>query len=102
MTHLPNNEEKPETPQIIPKRNISVSVSDGTEPVSGAKVTLSKNNSSTFSSTTGSAGGCTLSNVEDGTYTITVIKDGFVEYTDTIITSIDNVSLIIELTPTSP
>lgn len=96
MTHLPDIEENPE------KRNISVSVTDGTNPVSGASVTLTKNNETIASSTTGSAGGCTLSNVEDGSYTITVTKDGFVDYTDTVVTSSDNASLTIELTPTSP
>lgn len=88
----------PETPE---KRNISVSVSDGTNAVSGASVTLYKNNTVVASSTTGSAGGCTLSNVEDGSYTVTVIKDGYSDYTDNITTSVDNASLTIELTPTS-
>lgn len=96
MTHLPNLEEIPE------KRNISVSVTDGTDPVSGASVKLLKNNEVVASSTTGSAGGCTLSNVEDGSYTISVLKDGFVEYTDTVVTSSDNATLTIELTATSP
>ena len=88
----------PETPE---KRNISVSVSDGTNAVSGASVKLYKNNTVVASSTTGSAGGCTLSNVEDGSYTVTVIKDGYSDYTDNITTSVDNASLTIELTPTS-
>lgn len=96
MTHLPDSEEIPE------KRNISVSVTDGTNPVSGASVSLTKNSEIIASSTTGSAGGCTLSNVEDGSYTITVTKDGFVDYTDTVVTSSDNASLTIELTATSP
>lgn len=96
MTHLPDSEEIPE------KRNISVSVTDGTNPVSGASVSLTKNSEIIASSTTGSAGGCTLSNVEDGSYTITVTKDGFVDYIDTVITSLDNASLTIELTATSP
>lgn len=84
------------------KRNISVKVNDGTNPVSGAVVSLIKNNETIASSTTGSAGGCTLRNIEDGSYTITVIKDGFVDYEDTVITSEDNANLTIELTTTSP
>ena len=96
MTHLPDIEEIPE------KRNISVNITDGTDPVSGASVVLTKNNETIASSTTGSAGGCTLNNVEDGSYTITVTKDGFVDYTDTVVTSSDNASLTIELTATSP
>ena len=96
MTHLPDSEEIPE------KRNISVSVTDGTNPVSGASVSLTKNSEIIASSTTGSAGGLTLSNVEDGSYNITLTKDGFVDYTDTVVTSSDNASLTIELTATSP
>lgn len=95
MTHLPNSVVNPE------KRNISVTVTDGTDPVSGATVTLSKNNTTVTSSRTGTAGGCTLSDVEDGSYTITVSKDGFSEYTDTITTSVDNTSINIVLTATS-
>lgn len=99
---LPNNEENPENTQTPEKRNISVSVSDGTDAVSGASVSLSKNGTVVASSTTGSAGGCTLSNVEDGTYTVTVTKDGFSDYSDTVTTSVDNTSLTIELTALSP
>ena len=94
--NLPDSEGNPETP----KRNISVSISDGTDPVSGATVTLSKNDDVVATGTTGSAGGCTLSNVEDGSYTIKVVKDGFVDYTDTVTTSEDNASIVIELTAT--
>lgn len=98
MTHLPNNGVNPETTE---KRNISVSVTDGTNPISGASVKLMKNNTLIKSSTTGSAGGCNLTNVEDGTYTIQVTKEGFVEYSDTVTTSVDNASLTIELTAIS-
>ena len=95
--HLPDSEV---TPEII-SRNISVSVTDGTNPVSGATVTLSKNNETITSSRTGSAGGCTLTNVEDGNYIINVVKEGYNEYTENITTSVDNDSLTIQLTPTS-
>lgn len=98
MTHLPDSEGNPENPQISEKRNISVKITDGTDPVSGATVTLLKNNTIIASSTTGSAGGCNLNNVEDGSYTLTVIKDGFVEYSESITTSVDNADLTIELT----
>lgn len=96
--NLPESEVNPETPQSLEKRNISISVNDGTNPVSGVVVSLVKNNQTVASSTTGSAGGCTLSNVEDGSYIITATKDGFDEYSDSIVTSSDNVSLVIKLT----
>lgn len=95
MTHLPNSQGNLEKP----KRNIKIRVTDGTNPVKGAIVKLVKNNKTIASSKTGSAGGCTLSNVEDGSYTISVTKIGFVDYSDTVTTSVDNSSLIIELTP---
>ena len=99
--NLPDLGGNPETPQTPEKRNISVSVTDGANPVSGVNVSLTKNNETIASSTTGSAGGCTLSNVEDGSYTLIAIKEGYSEYTDTVTTSIDNASLTIQLTPTS-
>ena len=102
MTHLPDNEGNPENTQTPEKRNISVSITDGTNPVSGASVVLKKNNETIASSTTGSAGGCTLSNVEDGSYNIIVTKDGFTTYSENITTSVDNASLTIELTASSP
>lgn len=100
MTHLPENQGNPETnPE---KRNISVRVTDGTDAISGASVSLFRNNTVIASSTTGSAGGCTLSNVEDGSYTLLVTKTGFNDYTESVTTSVDNASLTIELTATSP
>lgn len=86
------------TTETTTKRTISVSVTDGTDPVKGASVVLTKGATEVASSTTGDAGGCTLQNVEDDTYTITVTKDGFTEYTASVTTSENNTSLSIELT----
>ena len=97
VTHLPNSQGNLETPT----RNIKVKVTDGTNPVSGAIVKLIKNNKTVESSKTGSAGGCTLSSVKDGSYIISVTRQGYVDYTDTVTTSVDNASLIIELTATT-
>lgn len=87
--------------QTTPKRDISVTITDGTNAVEGASVVLSKNSTSVADGETGSAGGCTLKNVEDGTYTITVTKQGFTEYTDSVTTSENNASLSITLTATT-
>jgi len=63
----PSNEVNPE------KRNISVNVTDGSNPISNVPVGLFDidavaGDSPVKSCTTGSAGGCTLQNVEDGEY----------------------------------
>lgn len=84
------NQENPETV------NISISVKDDQDsPVSGATVSIDE-----ISSTTGSAGGCTLSNVPTGIQTITVTKDGYDEYSESITVSTENISFDIILTPT--
>lgn len=64
--------------------NISATVtSDGTTPIQGATVTLTDTTDSTktFTGTSGSAGGCTLSNVPLGTYTVTAACEGYENYT---------------------
>jgi len=93
-----SEEETVETPV---KRSISVTVTDGSDPVNTASVVLTKSSETIASSTTGSSGGCTLQNVEDGTYTLTVTKEGFTDYTASVTTSEDNTSLSVTLTATS-
>lgn len=79
-----------ETPETV---SISVSVNDGENPVSGATVSIDE-----ITSTTGSAGGCTLNNVPTGSQTITVTADGFEEYSQNIEVSNETTELIITLT----
>ena len=86
----------------VEKRNISVNVTDGNNPVQSATVELVKDGKTITSSTTGSAGGCTLTNVEDGSYVINVTKEGFEIYSESVTTSVDNDELSIELTASSP
>ena len=73
--------------------NLSFTVNDGTNPVEGAIVTIGE-----ITGTTGSAGGCTLSNVPEGSQTVTVTCDGFTNYSDTINVSEENTSFTISLT----
>jgi hypothetical protein len=100
---LGGEEESSEEEETVttPKRSISVTVTDGTDPVNGASVVLTKSSETIASSTTGSSGGCTLQNVEDGTYTLTVTKDGFTDYTSSVTTSENNTTLSVELTATT-
>lgn len=84
---LPNSQVNPET------TNLSVTVTDGINPIEGATVSIDE-----ISSTTGSAGGCTLQDVPEGSQTITVIATGYTDYTDTIeVSSLNNeITIILE------
>ena len=76
-----------------PTHNISVTVTDGSDPVQGATVVLGEN-----TKTTGSAGGCTINGVSIGAHEITVTKTGFEDYTDNITVDADYTSFTITLT----
>lgn len=88
-----SSDEEPITPS---KRDISISVTDGTNPVQGAAVTIGE-----IEGVTGSAGGCTLKDVEDGEQTIIVEGTGIEKYTGTITVSSENTSFTITVTPES-
>ena len=85
MKH-PNNEVNPET------RNINFVISDGTNPIQGAKVSIEE-----ITGTTGSAGGCTLHNVSDGNHSVTIVKEGFVTKVETITVSESDITFSIIL-----
>ena len=70
---LPKNEVNPERIQV------SISVSDGTNPVVGASVTLAGMDGTEYTGTTGSAGSCTIKDVPNGTYHVIVRCDGYVD-----------------------
>lgn len=88
LNNLPVHEETPET------INISISIVDENEtPIPGANVRIGE-----ITGTTGSAGGCTLQNVPVGIQTIIVTKDGYDNYSDSIIVSEEETSFNIILT----
>lgn len=93
LIQLPEVEEIPETVETV---DISISVNDGTDPVEHASVSIGQ-----ISSTTGSAGGCTLQDVPEGSQTIVVTATGYEEYTDTIEVSSQNNEFTITLTEES-
>lgn len=82
--------------------NISVTVTDGTSPVQGASVVLTDTTDSsiTFTGTSGSAGGCTLSNVTLGTYAVTATCTGYTDYegSEDLTVTEETDSLEIEMT----
>lgn len=91
-------EDDPVTPTTT---DISVSVTDGTSGIENASVTLTDTTDSTktFTGTTGSAGGCTLTNVPVGTYGVSVTATGFTEYTDAAL-SVTSTTSTLEITMT--
>ena len=81
--------------------DIAVSVTDktSTEAISGVSVTITDTTDETitFTGTTGGAGGCTLSNVITGTYTVSATKEGYTDYEDEIEVTEETTTLAIEM-----
>ncbi len=73
--------------------DIQVSVTDGTNPVGQVQVSIGD-----ITGTTGLAGGCKLSNVPLGAATVNATKEGFEEYSKSIVVTAETTSLEIELT----
>ena len=90
LKKLPVHEGNPETV------NLSIYITDNSEnPIEGATVSIDE-----ISSTTGSQGGCTLQNVPIGIQTITVVAEGYEEYSDSISVSNENTNFDFSLTLT--
>ena len=83
------------------RRNLSFTVNNGDSvepaPIEGAVVTVTTGKTGT----TGSAGGCSINGVLDGSYTISVVADGFEEYSGTISVDESHTSFTISLTAIS-
>lgn len=82
---------------------ISVTVTDGTDPISGASVlfTDTTDNTKTYSGTTGGQGGCTVKPVA-GTYAVTATKEGYEDYTHASEVTVNaDSTLSIEMTETT-
>lgn len=83
------------------RRDLSFTVKDSAnEPaaVEGAVVTVTTGKTGT----TGSAGGCSITGVLDGSYTISIVADGFEDYSDTIVVDETHTSFNINLTAATP
>jgi hypothetical protein len=78
----------------VTQRTISFSVDDGDDtPIQGAKVKMGRK-----SSTTGNAGGCTITSIPDGDHTVEVTAEGYEDYTEAITTDESHTSFTISLT----
>ena len=57
---------------------------EGTNPVSNVDVVLEDTDGNQFTGKTGSAGGCTISNVPEGSYSVMASKTGYAVYAGNI------------------
>lgn len=73
-------------------QSISFIINDGTSPINGASVVIGE-----VTKTTGSAGGCTFDNIEEGTVSVEVSKDGFTTKTEEITVDSTHTSFTISL-----
>lgn len=85
-----DNPAEPVTPTT---RNISFTINDGTTGINQAKVTIG-----TTEKTTGTAGGCSFTDIPDGSVSVTVTADGYQTKTQTITVSESSTSFTISLT----
>ena len=76
---------------------LSFTVNDGTDPIQGATVTIEGK-----TGTTGSAGGCTIEGILEGSHTVTVTADGYTDATETITVDAEHTSFTISLTAGEP
>ena len=96
LKYLPSNSEsisddntsvEEETTQ-----DISFTIDDGTDAISGATVTIGET-----SKTTGSAGGCSFTGIAEGSVSVEVSAEGYVTKTETITVDKDHTSFTISL-----
>lgn len=92
VLELEDDEEEEVIPEVT-TRDLSITVDDGENAVSGVRVAIGD-----ITGTTGPAGGCTLKGVADGEHTITATKEGYTEYSDTISSDSTHTSFTISLT----
>lgn len=82
-----------EEPQVC---TVSVSVTDGNDGVGNVDVTIT-DGTEQYTGKTGNAGGCTISNVPYGEYSVTAVAEGYTEYEDTITINSETQELSIVL-----
>ena len=74
-------------------QDLSFTINDGTDPIEGATVTIGDK-----TGTTGSAGGCTISGIEEGSVSVEVAATGYTTKTETITVDAEHTSFTISLT----
>ena len=93
---LPNNEENPET-----TGNVSVTVKDeNNNPIPGVEVIIGDGITGIeYTSTTGSAGGCNITNIPIGDYEAIAIKEDYEQHNEniTIVAGNNNLNIILTM-----
>ena len=76
-------------------QDISFTINDGTDPIQGASVVIGSE-----TKTTGSAGGCSFTGIEEGTVSVEVSKEGYTTKTESITVDSEHTSFTISLVAT--
>ena len=102
MKNLPDNEGNPENnqnnnQQNTTSRNITISVVDSVDNDTKVPNASIKENGTEIGSTGVGGGQATISNVTDGTHTITISAEGYTSKTTTINVGSGSTSFTIEL-----
>lgn len=87
-----DNSNESQQPQSPTTRTLSFTINDGTNAIDGASVTIDST-----TKTTGSAGGCTFTDMADGTYSVEVSKEGYTTKTESITSDETHTSFTISL-----
>ena len=90
----PQQQEQQQTPVT---RTLSFTINDGTDAIEGATVKIGST-----TKTTGSAGGCTFSEMADDTYSVEVSATGYTTKTESITSDETHTSFTISLVAESP
>ena len=90
----PQQQEQQQTPVT---RTLSFTINDGTDAIEGATVVIGST-----TKTTGSAGGCTFSEMADDTYSVEVSATGYTTKTESITSDETHTSFTISLVAESP
>lgn len=85
----PNGGGTPDPSEVT--KTIQFTITDGTAPIQGASVTIENDTHNT-----GSAGGCSFT-LRKGTYSVSVVKQGYVTKTETIEVVSDSLGFTIVL-----
>lgn len=92
-----NQQQEQQQQQSPVTRDLSFTVNDGTDAIEGAIVTIGAK-----TGTTGSAGGCTLTGVEEGTQSVEVSATGYTTKTESITVDETHTSFTISLVAEQP
>ena len=79
---------------------MAVTVSDGTDPIQNVDVVLEDSENHQYTGKTGSAGGCNITDVPEGTYSVAATCSGYTDYasSEDVVISEENKTISITMT----